>query len=143
MRVFYIFCILAFVLSGCASGGKPVYSGANTGRISTVYYGQVVSVQAVTLSDSGVGTLAGGVLGGVAGHQFGKGYGNVAATIGGGLLGAFAGNQIAQSDGQSLVVRLDNGGEITFTQKGQYYRVGDRLALTIQNNQVTEVRIFN
>lgn len=132
----------ALFLGGCASSGQPVYSGASTGRIASIYYGQVVNVQAVTLSDSGLGTIAGGILGGVAGHQFGKGKGNVAATIGGGVLGAMAGNQLAQSDGQLLVVRLDNGGEISFTQKGQYYRVGDRVALTVNNNQVTQVQIY-
>lgn len=131
---------LLFSMFGCATGGVTVYSGASTGRISNVIYGQIIQADNVVLSDTGLGTVAGGVLGGVAGHQFGKGRGKTAMTIAGGVLGAAAGNQLAQSDGQSLVVRLDSGGEITFTQKGRQYRVGDRVALTVQGNEVTQVR---
>ena len=54
--------------------------------------------------------------------------------------GATAGNQVARYGGQLLVVRLDTGGDITFTQKGRQYRVGDRVALTVQGNKVTQVR---
>ena len=131
---------LSLSMFGCATGGVTVYSGASTGRISNVMYGQIIQADNVVLSDTGLGTVAGGVLGGVAGHQFGKGRGKTAMTIAGGVLGAAAGNQLAQSDGQSLVVRLDSGGEITFTQKGRQYRVGDRVALTVQGNEVTQVR---
>lgn len=43
----------------------------------------------------GARTLAGAVLGGVIGHQFGSGSGNDAATIAGALVGATVGNQSA------------------------------------------------
>lgn len=133
--------VLCVFVTACATGGTPIYSGASTGRIANVVYGQIVQADNVILSDQGIGTLAGAVIGGVAGNQFGKGRGNTAATIGGAVLGGVAGNQIAQTDGQSLVVRLDTGGEITFTQKGRQYRVGDRVAMTVQGNQVTHVRL--
>lgn len=134
---------LSFSVFGCATGGVTVYSGASTGRIANVLYGQIIHAENVILSDTGLGTVAGGVIGGVAGNQFGKGHGKTAMTIAGGVLGAAAGNQLAQSDGQSLLVRLDTGGEITFTQKGRQYRVGDRVALTVQGNEVTQVRFAN
>lgn len=41
-----------------------------------------------------LGTLAGGVLGGLAGNQIGKGKGKTVATIGGAVAGAAAGNQL-------------------------------------------------
>jgi uncharacterized protein YcfJ len=43
----------------------------------------------------GARTLAGAVLGGVIGHQFGSGRGNDAATVAGTLIGATIGNQSA------------------------------------------------
>lgn len=132
----------ALLMAGCVTNvGTPVYSGASMGRISNVVYGQIVQADNVILSDTGLGTIAGGVVGGVAGNQFGKGRGKTAMTIAGGVLGAAAGNQLAQSDGQSLIVRLDTGGEITFTQKGRHYRVGDRVALTVQGSEVTQIRL--
>ena len=72
---------LLFSMFGCATGGVTVYSGASTGRISNVMYGQIIQADNVVLSDTGLGTVAGGVLGGVAGHQFGKGRGKTAMTI--------------------------------------------------------------
>ena len=45
----------------------------------------------------GVGVLGGAGLGGLAGAQFGKGNGQLAATAAGVLLGAFLGNEIGSS----------------------------------------------
>jgi uncharacterized protein YcfJ len=49
----------------------------------------------------GVGgrTLAGAIIGGVIGHQFGSGHGNDAATVAGTLIGASIGNRSAYRNG--------------------------------------------
>jgi uncharacterized protein YcfJ len=44
-------------------------------------------------------TLAGAIIGGVIGHQFGSGRGNDAATVAGTLIGATVGNQSAYKNG--------------------------------------------
>jgi uncharacterized protein YcfJ len=47
--------------------------------------------------DRVVGTVAGAVIGGVIGHQFGGGNGKTLATVGGAAAGGYAGNQIQKS----------------------------------------------
>jgi uncharacterized protein YcfJ len=43
-----------------------------------------------------LGTLAGGAIGGLAGHQFGKGSGNTAMTAAGAAGGAVAGHKLSE-----------------------------------------------
>ena len=61
--------VIAFaVLSGCASTSSgSVYSGGQAGQEQTVRMGVVERVRQVTIegSKSGVGTIAGGAIGGV------------------------------------------------------------------------------
>ena len=48
------------------------------------------------VTNEGVGTIAGGVVGGLLGSQFGGGSGKVAAAAGGALLGAYLGGNIGR-----------------------------------------------
>lgn len=52
----------------------------------------------VTRTDTGApigpGTVLGAIVGGVAGHQMGRGRGNDAATVGGAIVGGLIGNQV-------------------------------------------------
>jgi osmotically inducible lipoprotein OsmB len=64
--------LLAIGMTGCAAPG---------------YYGP----------NQAAGTLIGGGVGGVLGHQIGSGNGRTAATIGGAILGAGVGSAIGQS----------------------------------------------
>lgn len=48
------------------------------------------------VTNEGVGTIGGGVVGGLLGSQFGGGSGKVAAAAGGALIGAFLGGKIGQ-----------------------------------------------
>jgi outer membrane lipoprotein SlyB len=72
---------------------------------------------------SGVGMVAGGVLGGVVGHQFGSGRGNTVATIAGAGLGAAAGNQVEKNTKTKTMwavsIRMDNGKQRTFNYSSQ------------------------
>lgn len=80
--------LMAISVAGCANDGGSSYGSGprydNSGR----YDG--------CSDNSAVGTVAGAVIGGVVGNQFGKGSGNTAATIGGAILGGIAGNAIAR-----------------------------------------------
>jgi len=49
------------------------------------------------VNNEGVGTVAGGVVGGLLGSQFGGGSGRVAAAAGGALIGAFLGGNIGRT----------------------------------------------
>lgn len=49
------------------------------------------------MSKQDVGTLGGGVVGGLIGSQFGGGVGKVAAAAGGALVGAYLGGQIGRT----------------------------------------------
>lgn len=50
-----------------------------------------------TMNNEGVGTISGGVVGGLLGSQFGGGSGKVMAAAGGALLGAYLGGQIGKT----------------------------------------------
>ncbi len=57
--------------------------------------------------NNGLGTLIGGVAGGILGHQVGGGSGKTVATIGGAIIGSIVGNNLSKRDYR------DNGYEYT------------------------------
>ncbi|KJK23089.1 membrane protein [Burkholderiaceae bacterium 16] len=116
----------------------PPAPGTNTYQApaGSVFHGRVESIEPVTTqkNSSGVlGTVIGGVAGGLLGHQVGGGTGNTIATIGGAVAGGLAGNQIEKRAGSStetvyrVNVRLDDGRLATVTQRDvSSLRIGSR-----------------
>lgn len=114
--------------SPTASTPSPVYYPPTSQSASTYSgYGVVQSItpvkqeyQGVGGSGYGLGTVAGAVIGGVAGHQVGKGKGNTAATVAGTAGGAYIGHQLEKRnqapDSYAIAVRMDNGAYQTLTQ---------------------------
>ena len=102
----------------------------------SVFYGRVESIEPVATQQGGssglLGTVIGGVAGGLLGHQIGGGTGNTVATIGGAVLCGVAGNQVEKRvSGPETVyrvnVRLDDGRLATVTQRNvSNLRVGAR-----------------
>jgi outer membrane lipoprotein SlyB len=104
-------------------------------------YGVVTSIEntqqgykGIAGTGYGLGTVAGAVIGGVAGNQVGKGRGNTAATIVGSAGGAYIGHQIEkrnqQPAGYAITVRMSNGEYQTLTQATtDGLRVGDRVRM--------------
>ena len=89
---------------------------------------------------TGVGAVAGGVLGAVVGHQIGGGRGKDVATIAGAAGGAYAGHQVEKNvrskTQYQVVVTLDNGTSRTFTYgTATAYKVGDKVRVV--NNALT------
>lgn len=88
-------------------GATPVRSCSNCGVIE--------SVNAVKEPGQGspLGAIAGGVIGGLLGHQVGKGNGNTVATVAGAAGGAYAGHEIEKrvrtTSSWDVTVRMDNG----------------------------------
>jgi outer membrane lipoprotein SlyB len=96
--------------------------------------GAVQHIEPITETHaSGVGAVAGGALGGVLGHQFGKGDGKKAMTVLGAVGGAVAGHQVEKAHNAKVVgyrvqVQLDNGETRTFEPKElDGLKVGDRV----------------
>ncbi|MBI3285406.1 MAG: glycine zipper 2TM domain-containing protein [Burkholderiales bacterium] len=143
-----IILVAVATLSACAvshnSGG--VYSPRQTMNEQSVRMGYVESVREVMIehAQTGVGTMAGAALGGIAaGSNVGKGSGAVAA----GILGAVAGGVIGQNiessmnnrRGLEITVRLDNGELRAITQEAdEMFRAGDRVRL-LSNGRTTRV----
>ena len=134
-------------ISGCASTSSgSVYSGGQARREQTVRMGVVESVRQVTIegSKSGVGTIAGGAIGGVAGSNIGGGNrGSAVGTILGAVAGGIAGNAIEQGttkkQGLEITVKLDNGELRAITQEAdESFRPGERVRL-LSGGGVTRV----
>ena len=134
-------------ITGCASTSSgSVYSSSQARGEQTVRMGVVESVRQVTIegSKSGVGTIAGGAIGGVAGSNIGGGNrGSAVGTILGAVAGGLAGNAIEQGttkkQGLEITVKLDNGELRAVTQDAdEVFRPGERVRL-LSGSGVTRV----
>ena len=123
---------------------RPAYSAGNT---SGAQYAQVAPVchecgvvqsidvtQVASNNPSVLGTVAGGVLGALVGHQIGNGNGRTAMTVVGAAGGAYAGNQIEKKMTQQqryvVHVRMDDGTYRTFyLNSPPPYGQGNRIRL--------------
>src|SRR5438067_13657915 len=84
-------------VAGCATPTGPAYYYRGEAlRTQSVEMGVVESIRPVTLGgpDTGVGTVGGAALGGLAGSAAGHGAGQAAAIIGGAILGGGIGNAV-------------------------------------------------
>ena len=110
------------LITGCASTSSgSVYSGGQARQEQTVRMGVVESVRQVSIegSKSGVGTIAGGAIGGVAGNMIEQG-----AT---------------KKQGLEITVKLDNGELRAITQEAdEAFRSGERVRL-LSGGGVTRV----
>ena len=139
-------------MTGCAynSSSPDVYTASQAQREETVRMATVESVRGVKISSNngqptGLGTIGGGALGGVAAASaIGGGNGSIIAGIIGGLAGAVAGNavenSVAMKNGLEITVRLDNGDmrAITQTATGEVFQAGERVRL-LSSDGVTRV----
>lgn len=145
-----IFMALAIIsLSACAvypSSSNSVYRARQVQNEQTVRMGVVESVREVLIDrgQSGVGTVTGAALGGIAaGSNVGGGNGAVAAGILGAVAGGLIGNKVEQNAttarGYEITVRLDNGELKAITQDADdVFRPGDRVRL-LSNGRTTRV----
>lgn len=98
-------------------------SNQSSGNASVcAHCGVVLSVNEIDAegSGSGLGVVAGGVVGGLLGNQVGAGSGRDLATIAGVVGGAFAGNKVEKvakkTRSYNIVVKMNSGDERTFNQ---------------------------
>lgn len=148
MKKLIFVAAVSMFAAGCAvpPNSASVYDTRQAQGEQTVRMGVVESIRHVTIDkgSSGVGTLAGGALGGIAaGSNIGKGNGALAAGIVGALIGGAAGNQIeaniANRPGLEITVRLDNGELRAITQDAdEMFRVGERVRV-LSSGRTTRV----
>jgi outer membrane lipoprotein SlyB len=96
------------------------------GRVETV---NAIQTQA---APSGVGMIAGGVIGGLLGNQVGGGNGKKVATVAGAVGGGYAGHEIEKRTRAATTyevrVRMEDGGFRTFPYNSQpHWNTGDRV----------------
>lgn len=135
------------LLSGCAvqPNSANVYQSRQTMGEQSVRMGVVESIRNVLIDkgQSGVGTLGGAALGGLAGSTIGRGNGSIAGAIGGAIAGGLIGQNVEQNmnnkPGLELTVKLDNGNLTAITQDAdELFYVGDRVRL-LSNGRTTRV----
>ncbi len=135
--------LFVIFLSSCQSSmnrftqderGANTYSSSETGQLSSVLEGHIISIKPIKLSGSralgsGVGTALGAA---VAASAVGGERDKMPAAIVGGLLGAIAGRTIEENTtietGFEFLIKLSSGQIKAFVQKSQQgLRVGDRI----------------
>jgi outer membrane lipoprotein SlyB len=106
----------AVLFSGCVSQKTgDVYTRDEALREQSVRRATVESVRPVKIEGtrSGVGAVAGGAVGGIAGSTVGTGKTSsvaaVAGALGGGLAGQALEDGVTRKNGVEITVRLDNG----------------------------------
>lgn len=126
-------------LAGCApENTNTTYTGADIGRTASVSFGQIVSMRVVNVQgqSSGVGTLGGAAVGGVAGSFIGGDpRTNALGAIGGAIIGGIAGTAVEKSASQGtaveFIIREDSWQTIAVVQTNEEnFRVGERVMLT-------------
>ena len=139
--------LLAAALAGCASPSPSdnVYRSYQTQNEQVVRTGTVESVRNVVIAnpDSGVGTMGGAALGGLAGSTVGQGRGSAAASIVGAIAGGVLGQRteanVNNRPGFEITVRLDSGELRAITQAAdELFRPGERVRL-LSNGYMTRV----
>jgi outer membrane lipoprotein SlyB len=126
------------LLTACASSTPDSRMLASTQGTTLVRSGQVMEVRDVAIQGgrtSGLGSVVGAVLGGLAGSAVGGGNGSTVASIGGALAGGVAGQQVEQSGNQrrmiDVSVRFDNGDVRNYRiESDQPVRVGDTVTIS-------------
>ena len=105
----------AAALTGCVVANPNTVSAYDAQRLSTVVDATVLSVRPVTLQgrDTGVGTVSGAVIGGIAGSNVGGprtgGIVGIAGAVVGGLIGNAVERDATQQQGLEILLQLKNG----------------------------------
>src|SRR5438067_2455897 len=137
LRAVIAVALLGIVVAGCAPMRTgDVYRRGETLRAQTVEMGVVDSIRYVQIEgrDTGVGTVGGAALGGIAGSTIGGGgrahaAGSIAGAIVGGVIGNAVERDVTRAQGVELTVRLDGGRTVAVVQDAtpESFRPGDRV----------------
>ncbi|MEO5686245.1 MAG: hypothetical protein ABIR54_02710 [Burkholderiaceae bacterium] len=124
-------------LAGCVVANPNTVSAYDAQRMSTVQDATVLSVRPVTLQgrDTGIGTVSGAVVGGIAGSNVGGprtgGIVGIAGMIVGGLIGNAVERDATQQQAFEILMQLRNGDRRAVVQgvSGDQFVAGDPVIL--------------
>lgn len=130
-------CLLG--LAGCAGSlTGDTYSREEARKVQTVKFGQVVGLRPVVLegTKTGVGTISGAAIGGIAGSGVGQGRGSaivgVIGAVAGGVIGSKVEEAATRTQGIEVTVKLDSGETLAVVQEASpndRFALGDRVRL--------------
>ena len=141
---------LTLLLPACASQTGSSYNRSQTREAMSVEYGVITQLNDAIIEDDpqGLGTLGGGVLGGVLGSGFGGGKARIFTAAGGAIIGAILGTGIEKSmntkAGQEIMVKLDSGRTIVVVQEidnNELLVAGDRVRVLSAPDGSARVRL--
>ena len=135
-------------LTGCVVANPNTVSAYDAQRLSTVVDATVLSVRPVTLQgrDTGVGTVSGAVIGGIAGSNVGGprtgGIVGIVGSIAGGLIGNAVERDATQQQAVEILVQLKNGDRRAVTQGlgADVFNPGDPVIMVTTGGRVRVMR---
>ena len=138
----------AVSLTGCVVANPNTVSAYDAQRMSTVVDATVLSVRPVTLQgrDTGVGTVSGAVIGGIAGSNVGGprtgGIVGIAGAVVGGLIGNAVERDATQQQGVEILVQLKNGDRRSVVQgvQGDTFAAGDPVIMVTTGGRTRVMR---
>ena len=140
-----VLATLPLFMTGCAPklGGSD-YSMADVGANSASLRGSIISIRVVNLvatdaNKPGIGAGIGAIAGGTTGYVVSNGgpFTSVAGGLLGGVAGHFAEQALTNQEGYEYTVQLDNGGVQTVAQGADpKMSVGQRVIVVLNNKGV-------
>lgn len=138
----------ALVAAGCTTTSPDVVSRQDAQRMSTVIDAVVLTSRPVVVdgTQSGIGSTAGAVVGGIAGSSVGGRRESAAIGVIGAVVGGVLGNAIERSgtreDAVEILVQLKNGERRSIVQAraGESFNPGDNVILVSTGGRVRVTR---
>ena len=135
-------------LAGCVVANPNTVSAYDAQRMSTVIDATVLSVRPVTLQgrDTGVGTVSGAVIGGIAGSNVGGPRGSGIVGIAGAVVGGLIGNAVERDattrQADEILLQLKNGDRrsVVQPQGGDVFAAGDPVILVTTGGRTRVMR---
>lgn len=145
MKILFLIVLVNVVLLSACSTTKPVRtSKTNIPNIKVVQTGRVLTTKNIMMMGrrSSVGGRVGTTTGRIAGGVLGSGYGSVLGSVIGGVLGGVVGsnmdNYTRKYPALEILVRLDDGQQLTVTQpvSKTRFKPGDKVKLAMKQGEV-------
>ena len=135
-------------LAACQTANPDVVNRYDAQRMSSVQDATVLSIRPVTLqgSQSGVGTVGGAVIGGIAGSNVGgprtSGIVGIVGAIAGGLIGNAVERDATQQQAVEILVQLKNGDRRSVIQGvgSETFAAGDPVIMVTTGGRVRVMR---
>ncbi len=123
MRRALVFLVIFAHVAACSGPSRETYSASEVGQIVSVEEGRIVSARPIEIQKkrSGVGTVAGGGVGGIGLLAAVPGLGLAGlllGAIGGALIGTLVEDEMNHSRGTEYVVEMDDGRVVVIAQSG-------------------------